>query len=171
MPLPAGITSTFLERSLGPLDEVGSGLRYDGLRSRGFCGTHLVEPAASTASEWSRYWVGTTGLTKEAHRPAPAIAFAPDRPRSTSRSGRGCRGTTTRAGYHGKFEVALAFDQLFQRVGQCFRFAAAYELFCQHFGGVGAVWHNARAGWLRLPRGCRSSPTWFPAKGLRYCVS
>jgi hypothetical protein len=40
-------------------------------------------------------------------------------------------------GIPGKIQIALAFDQLFQRISQGFRFAAAHQLFCQDFGGVG----------------------------------
>jgi hypothetical protein len=67
----------------------------------------------------------------------PLSAMASRRPaRSTSAVWPRMSWHTTRAGTR-EVQVALAFDQLLERVGQQFRFAAAHQLLGQHARGVG----------------------------------
>ncbi|MCY1449649.1 hypothetical protein D9M71_664010 [compost metagenome] len=70
MPLPAGITSTFLNAVLvHSMKWKRSSLRRSSM-ARFFSKASGSKPGASTASEWSTIsWVGTTGLTLDGSPP------------------------------------------------------------------------------------------------------
>ena len=153
MPLPGGITSTFLNAFLVQLMKwKRSSLRRSSM-ARFFANASVSKPPHSTASEWSTIsWVGTTGLTCAGSPPLSAMASR--RPaRSTSAVWPRMSWHTTRAGNHGKSRSRLRSISCFSEAVERRRIAAAHQVLGMHARGVRQLVVGARLD--RVDRGAR----------------
>ena len=149
IPLPGGITSTFLNACLvHSMKWKRSSLRRSSI-ARFFSNASGSKPPHSTASEWSTIsCVGTTGLTCAGSPPCSAMASR--RPaRSTSAVWPRMSWQTTRAGNHGKSRSRRRSISCVSEAREHGRVAAAHEVLGVHARGVGQLGPGAG---LRAPR-------------------
>ncbi len=167
MPLPGGITSTFLNAFLVQLMKwKRSSLRRSSI-ARFFANASWSKPPHSTASEWSTIsCVGTTGLTCAGSPPLSAMASR--RAGQVDQRGLAKDVVADHARREPReIQVALALDQLLQRGGQRRRIAATHQVLGMHARGVRQLGVGAAAGSHRPRRARRSNPAAVPGRGLR----